>query len=51
MSCIAFSHGYLAKALESGDNIDLVGELLVDEWNGRRRLQRRLIDWQKTAEV
>ncbi len=47
LRAIAFSHGYLVKALEIGDNIDMVGEIMVDSWNGNRRLQLRLVDWQK----
>lgn len=47
LRCIAFSKGFLAKNLKSGDNIDVVGELLADEWNGNRRMQIKLIDWRR----
>ncbi|OGE85072.1 MAG: single-stranded-DNA-specific exonuclease RecJ [Candidatus Doudnabacteria bacterium RIFCSPHIGHO2_02_FULL_46_11] len=47
---IAFSKGYLAKALKIGDTIDMVGELLADEWNGNRRVQLKLIDWRKNEQ-
>lgn len=46
--CIAFSHGYLAKALNSDDTIDMVGEVSVNEWKGYRNFQVRLVDWRKS---
>src|SRR5690606_1901783 len=48
LKCIAFSHGYLSNALKEGDKLDLIGELMTDEWNGRSDIQLRLIDWRKS---
>jgi single-stranded-DNA-specific exonuclease len=36
---IGFGLGDAARALASGTQIDVVGELNVNEWNGRRQLQ------------
>ena len=36
--------------LKIGDTIDMVGELLADEWNGNRRVQLKLIDWRKNEQ-
>ena len=47
LRAIAFSKGFLVKALQIGDTMDMVAELMVDEWKGSRRVQLRLIDWQK----
>lgn len=42
--CIAFRFGALARELVSGDKIDAVFEINVNEWNGRKELQLKIID-------
>lgn len=44
LDCIAFSMGYLADKMSFGDTIDVAGELLVDTWNGNKKLKMRIID-------
>ncbi|MEZ4641021.1 MAG: hypothetical protein R2856_39700, partial [Caldilineaceae bacterium] len=41
---IAFNLGALADQLESGLHVDLVYQLEVNEWNGRRALQMNVQD-------
>lgn len=41
---IGFNLGKRADELKVGDLIDVVFELIVDEWNGRRDLQLKIID-------
>jgi len=35
--------------LKVGDIVDLVFELVVDEWNGNRELQMRVVDVKKSV--
>lgn len=44
LDCIGFNMSYLAPQLELGKDIALVGELMVDTWNGTKKLKMRLID-------
>ncbi len=41
---IAFSNGYHAKTLKIGDLIDMAFEVTVNEWNGNRELQLKVLD-------
>mgnify|MGYP006287079787 FL=1 len=41
---IGFSFGEWCAKLKSGDMIDIVFELGVNEWNGNRELQLKLVD-------
>ncbi|MBU1148462.1 DHH family phosphoesterase, partial [Patescibacteria group bacterium] len=41
---IAFGFGQIAEKLEVGKNIDLVFSMGVNEWNGNRELQLKVID-------
>ena len=44
LECIGFSLGYFAAQLDVGTSISLAGELMVDSWNGTKKLKMRLID-------
>lgn len=44
---VGFSFGEWAEKLSSGDRIDIVYEIDINEWNGRRDLQVRIIDLKK----
>lgn len=46
--CIGFKFGELAQDLSAGDKIDAVFEINVNEWNGRRELQLKIVDLTKT---
>ncbi len=41
---IGFGLGFWAGQLEVGQTLDLVGEMLVDSWNGTKKLKLRIID-------
>jgi single-stranded-DNA-specific exonuclease len=41
---IGFSFGNWCAKLKAGDLIDIVFELGVNEWNGNRELQLKIID-------
>ena len=41
---IGFGLGEWERKLKKGDLIDVVFELIIDEWNGRRDLQLKIID-------
>jgi len=45
--CIGFKFGDWAEDLASGDKIDAVFEINVNEWNGNRELQLRIVDLTK----
>jgi single-stranded-DNA-specific exonuclease len=45
--CIAFKFGQLATDLAAGDKVDVVYEISVNEWNGRRELQLKIADLTK----
>lgn len=47
--CIGFGLGVKAEAeqIKQGDKIDLVYELDVNEWNGNRELQLKVVDFKK----
>ncbi|MBL0387470.1 single-stranded-DNA-specific exonuclease RecJ [Tumebacillus sp. ITR2] len=49
LDCIAFRRSADQPMLESLASIDIVGELSVNEWNGRRSLQMQLGDWRANA--
>lgn len=42
--CIGFSFGEWCERLQTGDKIDMVFEVGVNEWNGNRELQLKIID-------
>ncbi|TSC56416.1 MAG: single-stranded-DNA-specific exonuclease [Parcubacteria group bacterium Gr01-1014_18] len=42
--CIGFCFGHWCQTLKSGDKIDMVYEVGVNEWNGNRELQLRIVD-------
>lgn len=44
IDCIGFSMGFLAQRLEFNKTISIVGELMVDTWQGSKKLKMRLID-------
>lgn len=44
IDCIGFSMAYLAPRLEFGKKIAIAGELMVDSWQGVKKLKMRLID-------
>ena len=46
--CIAFKFGDWATELAAGDKIDAVFEINMNEWNGRRELQLKIVDLTKT---
>ncbi len=46
-NCIGFSLGGRATEIASGDIINLVATIDVNEWNGNRELQLKVIDFQK----
>lgn len=43
---IGFGYGADVKELAAGRRIDIAFELGVNEWNGNRELQRKIVDWQ-----
>lgn len=51
LDTIGFSLGYWAKKLMVGQTISVVGELMVDTWNGTKKLKMRLIDIKIKPEV
>ncbi|WP_156807343.1 single-stranded-DNA-specific exonuclease RecJ [Effusibacillus pohliae] len=46
---IAFRRGEEADLINQWQRLDLVGELAINEWNGRRSLQLILDDWRPNA--
>jgi single-stranded-DNA-specific exonuclease len=46
--CIAFSFGDWAGELAPGDKIDAAYEVSVNEWNGNRELQLKILDLTRT---
>lgn len=44
LECIGFSLGYFAAQFDVGSQISLAGELMVDSWNGTKKLKMRVID-------
>ncbi len=44
IDCIGFSMAYLAPRLDYGAKISIAGELMVDTWQGIKKLKMRLID-------
>jgi single-stranded-DNA-specific exonuclease len=44
LDCIGFSMAYLAPRLDPGNKIAVAGELMVDSWQGIKKLKMRLID-------
>lgn len=51
IDCIGFNLGYWANQLEIGQNLDLAGELLIDSFNGTKKLKLRIIDIRFTQEI
>ena len=45
---IGFSFGGCIKKINQGDLVDVVFELIADEWNGMRQLQLKIIDLKKS---
>ena len=46
--CIGFKFGEWAEELKPGDKIDAVFAINVNEWNGRRELQLKIVDLTRT---
>lgn len=44
---IGFCFGHLCKSLKLGDKIDVVYEPGINEWNGRREMQMKIVDLEK----
>ncbi len=44
LDTIGFSMGYLALRLDPGKEVSVAGELMVDTWNGTKKLKMRLLD-------
>lgn len=44
LDCIGFNMGYLAARLDFGNKISVAGELMVDAWQGIKKLKMRLLD-------
>ncbi len=51
LDCIGFSMSYLSAQLEQATEISIAGELMVDTWNGTKKLKMRLIDVKIKEEV
>ncbi len=51
IDAIGFNLGFLAKQLEVGNTIEAAAELLVDSWNGRKKVKLRLLDVHTEARV
>ncbi|MFB5268024.1 single-stranded-DNA-specific exonuclease RecJ [Paenibacillus enshidis] len=49
LDVVAFGRGELADFLQPGSLVDVLGELSINEWNGKRSLQLMLQDIQVTA--
>ncbi|MDP4095200.1 single-stranded-DNA-specific exonuclease RecJ [Paenibacillus sp. P96] len=49
LDVVAFGRGELADFLQPGSLVDVLGELSINEWNGKRSLQLMLQDIQITA--
>ena len=45
--CIGFNFGKSISSFRVGDEMDIVCELLAEEWNGRRSLKLRVVDLRK----
>ena len=45
---IGFGLGYFCGKIKQGDRIDIVFELIADDWNGARKLQLKIIDLKKS---
>jgi single-stranded-DNA-specific exonuclease len=50
LSGIGFSFGHLIHTYNIGDQVDIAVELMVDEWNGNKRVKLRLLDIRKRYE-
>jgi single-stranded-DNA-specific exonuclease len=48
---IGFGFGHLIGELKMGDRVDVVYEIGINEWNGNRELQFKIVDLLKSAEV
>lgn len=46
--CIGFNFGKAINQLRIGEHIDLVFEIISDEWNGFKNLKLRILDFRKT---
>jgi single-stranded-DNA-specific exonuclease len=44
---VGFSFGHLVGDLKIGEYVDVVYEIGINEWNGNRELQYRLVDLRK----
>ncbi len=47
--CIGFQLGHWVGMLAAGDTVDIVYEIDVNEWNGNRELQLKIIDMRKVS--
>ncbi|MGO2082398.1 single-stranded-DNA-specific exonuclease RecJ [Vagococcus sp.] len=46
LDCIAFSFGEESLEFESGDKWEIIGHLTINEWNGRKKPQLMIKDYQ-----
>jgi hypothetical protein len=44
---IGFGLGDFCDKIKQGDKVDVVSELITDDWNGARKLQLKIIDLKK----
>ncbi len=44
LDCIGFNLGYLLPRLDFGNKVSLAGELMVDTWQGTKKLKMRVLD-------
>lgn len=44
LDCIGFSMAYKAKDFSTGLDLSVAGELMVDQWNGTKKLKLRVLD-------
>ncbi len=44
LDCIGFNLGYLLPRLDFGNRVSLAGELMVDTWQGTKKLKMRVLD-------
>lgn len=47
--CIGFGFGGVQTSLFAGQKIDLVYEISINEWQGRREVQSKIIDWRASS--
>jgi single-stranded-DNA-specific exonuclease len=51
VTLVGFGFGHLAPSLKTGDHLDIAYEVEVNEWNGKRTLQYRVVDVKQSDTV